>query len=125
VEYGMVAGLIVRNYEKLRIKGAEAKMNFYKWFFHRRKEPTTTALHVCSTAEDEDNKERYNNNNNKNKKNKQQNMKTETNHFFGDVIGYNDIKKLIGMSINAYEPVHILFSGPPASAKTFYEMSYD
>jgi hypothetical protein len=59
-------GLIVRNYEKLRIKGAEAKTNFYKWFFHRKKEPAATTLDVCLTAEYDN--EKYNNtiNNNKN-----------------------------------------------------------
>jgi len=40
----MVAVWIVSNYEKLLIKGAETKINFYKWFFHRRKEPTATTL---------------------------------------------------------------------------------
>jgi hypothetical protein len=33
----MVAVWIVSNYEKLLIKGAEAKMNFYKWFFIEEK----------------------------------------------------------------------------------------
>ena len=119
----MVAGLIVRNYEKLRIKGAEAKMKFYKRFFHRGNKPTTTTtLHVCRTAEDEDDKERYNNHNNNNKNKNEQAAEYEDGDksFFEDVIGYNDIKKLIGMSINAFEPVHILFSGPPASAKTLF-----
>jgi hypothetical protein len=53
---GMEAVWIVSNYEKLLIKWAEAKMNFYKWFFHRRKELATTKLHVCRTAEDENDK---------------------------------------------------------------------
>jgi hypothetical protein len=53
VEYGMVAGLIVRNYEKLRVKGGKAIMNLRKWFFHRRKEHPATTLHVCHTAEDD------------------------------------------------------------------------
>jgi hypothetical protein len=78
----MVTGLIARNYEMLRIKADKAKMNFYKWYFHRRKEHTATTLHVCHTSEDEDDKERYkNNNNNKNRKNEQQNMNMKTKRF--------------------------------------------
>jgi replication-associated recombination protein RarA len=116
----MVAGLIARNYEMLRIKADKAKMNFYKWFFHRRKEHTATTLHVCHTCEDEDDKERYKNNNNKNRKERAAEYEDGDKPFFEDVIGYNDIKKLIRMSINAYEPVHILLSGPPASSKTLF-----
>jgi predicted ATPase with chaperone activity len=120
----MVAGLIVRNYEKLRVKGRKAIKNLRKWFFHRRKEHPAMTLRKCSTTEDD--KERYNNNNNNKNKNEQAaGYEDADKPFFEDIIGYNDIKKLIRMSINAYEPVHILLSGPPASSKTFYEMSYD
>jgi hypothetical protein len=89
-------GLIVRNYEKLKFKGAEAKTNFCKWFFHRRKEPIATTLHVCRTAENEDDKESYNNKNNyKNKNEQPAEYKDGDKSFFEDVIGYNDIKKLL------------------------------
>ena len=40
--------------------------------------------------------------------------------FFEDIIGYNDIKKFLRMSINTEEPIHILLIGPPASAKTMF-----
>src|SRR5919202_169016 len=40
--------------------------------------------------------------------------------FFEYIIGYNDVKKFLRMSINTEEPVHILLIGPPASAKTMF-----
>jgi len=91
-------------------------MNFREWFFHKRKGHTATTLRKCSTTDDD--KERYNNN----KKNKERTAEYEDGDktFFEDIIGYNDIKKLIRMSINAFEPVHILISGPPASSKTLF-----
>ena len=44
----------------------------------------------------------------------------KTNDLFYDIIGYNDIKELFYMSINAQKPVHILLCGPPASAKSIF-----
>jgi holliday junction DNA helicase RuvB len=44
----------------------------------------------------------------------------ESDNFFDYIIGYNDVKKFLRMSINADEPVHILLIGPPASAKTMF-----
>ena len=41
-------------------------------------------------------------------------------NFFDYIIGYNDVKKFLRMSINTEEPVHILLIGPPASAKTMF-----
>jgi Holliday junction DNA helicase RuvB len=41
-------------------------------------------------------------------------------NFFDYIIGYNDVKKFLRMSINTAEPVHILLIGPPASAKTMF-----
>ena len=41
-------------------------------------------------------------------------------NIFGDIIGYDDIKELFDMSINAQKPVHILLCGPPASAKSVF-----
>ena len=43
-----------------------------------------------------------------------------TDDFFEYIIGYNDVKKFLRMSINTEEPVHILLIGPPASAKTMF-----
>jgi holliday junction DNA helicase RuvB len=43
--------------------------------------------------------------------------------LFEDIIGYDDIKKLFGMALGSEEPVHILLSGPPASAKTMFLQS--
>jgi DNA replicative helicase MCM subunit Mcm2 (Cdc46/Mcm family) len=40
--------------------------------------------------------------------------------FFDYIIGYNDVKKFLKMSINTEKPVHILLIGPPASAKTMF-----
>ena len=43
-----------------------------------------------------------------------------TDDFFEYIIGYNDVKKFLRMSIKTEEPVHILLIGPPASAKTMF-----
>jgi holliday junction DNA helicase RuvB len=47
-------------------------------------------------------------------------VESEDNNFFDYIIGYNDVKKFLKMSINTEEPVHILLIGPPASAKTMF-----
>jgi holliday junction DNA helicase RuvB len=47
-------------------------------------------------------------------------VESEDNNFFDYIIGYNDVKKFLRMSINTEEPVHILLIGPPASAKTMF-----
>ena len=44
----------------------------------------------------------------------------DADNFFDYIIGYNDVKKFLRMSINTEEPVHILLIGPPASAKTMF-----
>ena len=46
--------------------------------------------------------------------------KEESDNFFDYIIGYNDVKKFLKMSINTEEPVHTLLIGPPASAKTMF-----
>ncbi|MFL6342448.1 MAG: ATP-binding protein [Nitrososphaeraceae archaeon] len=46
--------------------------------------------------------------------------KEDADNFFNYIIGYNDVKKFLRMSINTEEPVHILLIGPPASAKTMF-----
>jgi holliday junction DNA helicase RuvB len=44
----------------------------------------------------------------------------ESDNFFNYIIGYDDVKKFLRMSINTEEPIHILLIGPPASAKTMF-----
>jgi hypothetical protein len=39
---------------------------------------------------------------------------------FNPVIGFDDIKEIFQLSINADKPVHILLVGPPASAKSLF-----
>jgi replication-associated recombination protein RarA len=43
-----------------------------------------------------------------------------TDSFFQDIVGYEGVKKLFMMSLDSKEPVSILLSGPPASAKTMF-----
>jgi Holliday junction DNA helicase RuvB len=40
--------------------------------------------------------------------------------LFSNIVGYNDVKKIFGLSITSQKPVHILLVGPPASAKTLF-----
>jgi Holliday junction DNA helicase RuvB len=42
--------------------------------------------------------------------------------MFASIVGYADIKKLVIQAIDAPKPVHFLFTGPPASAKTLFLM---
>lgn len=43
-------------------------------------------------------------------------------NLFSSIVGYNNIKTLVKYAIDAAAPVHFLFSGPPASAKTLFLM---
>src|SRR5919197_159148 len=43
--------------------------------------------------------------------------------FFQGIVGYDNIKRLFVMALDAAEPVHILLSGPPACAKTMFLQS--
>jgi holliday junction DNA helicase RuvB len=43
-----------------------------------------------------------------------------TDPIFLDIVGHEDVKKLFTMSLDSKEPVSILLSGPPASAKTMF-----
>jgi replication-associated recombination protein RarA len=47
-------------------------------------------------------------------------VRSSSSDLFEDIIGYDGIKKLFGMALDSDEPVHILLSGPPASAKTVF-----
>jgi hypothetical protein len=40
--------------------------------------------------------------------------------FFSAIVGYSDIKKLLMKCIQSSEPMHIIFDGPPASAKSMF-----
>jgi DNA replicative helicase MCM subunit Mcm2 (Cdc46/Mcm family) len=40
--------------------------------------------------------------------------------YLGHVIGFEDLKEIFQLSINANKPVHILLVGPPASAKSLF-----
>lgn len=42
---------------------------------------------------------------------------------FSNIIGYDDIKAMLKKVINSNERVHVLFIGPPASAKTLFLMA--
>lgn len=44
------------------------------------------------------------------------------NDLFDVIEGYDDIKQLIGVALKCEKPVHLLFSGVPASAKTMFLM---
>jgi replication-associated recombination protein RarA len=43
--------------------------------------------------------------------------------LFDEIIGCEEIKRLFRMALDSAEPVHILLSGPPASAKTLFLQS--
>jgi len=45
---------------------------------------------------------------------------TKEEKFFSNVVGYEDIKKLLLRSIVGREPVHMLLTGPPSSSKTVF-----
>jgi hypothetical protein len=40
--------------------------------------------------------------------------------FFSAIVGFSDIKKLLMKCIQSSEPMHIIFDGPPASAKSMF-----
>ena len=44
----------------------------------------------------------------------------KTDKLFDPIIGFEDIKEIFRLSINADKPVHILLIGPPASAKSLF-----
>ena len=86
-------------------------MNLRKWLSKTKETITTTTLDtvVLLTA-----------NNNSNNKKLSEKQQEEKDKLFEDIIGYDDIKTLFRMAINANDPVHILLIGPPASAKTLF-----
>jgi predicted ATPase with chaperone activity len=42
------------------------------------------------------------------------------NGLFDDIVGFEDVKDLFKMAIQAERPVHLLLCGPPASAKSLF-----
>ena len=45
--------------------------------------------------------------------------------IFSSIIGYDDIKKLLRRGLSADTPLSILFIGPPASAKTMFQLEIE
>jgi MoxR-like ATPase len=92
---------------------ARQKLNLRKWLFKTKETITTTTLSTRDifTA---------NNNSNNNNKPSEKQEEEEKDKLFEDIIGYDDIKRLFRMAINANDPVHVLLIGPPASAKTVF-----
>ena len=43
--------------------------------------------------------------------------------LFDDIVGFEDVKSLFGMSIKAERPVHLLLCGPPSSGKSLFMSS--
>jgi Holliday junction DNA helicase RuvB len=41
-------------------------------------------------------------------------------HIFDDIVGYDDVKELMQISLDLDKPVHILLHGPPAIAKSMF-----
>lgn len=98
-------------------------MNLRKWFFKTKEMIIITTTNTLDTVDIFT----TNNNSSSSKNNKlpppiekQQQEEEEKDELFEDIIGYDDIKRLFRMAINADDPVHILLIGPPASAKTVF-----
>jgi predicted ATPase with chaperone activity len=97
----------------IKSTNGNTKMNLRKWLSKTKETITTTTTTldtvVLLTA-----------NNNSNNKKLSEKQQEEKDKLFEDIIGYDDIKTLFRMAINANDPVHILLIGPPASAKTLF-----
>jgi Holliday junction DNA helicase RuvB len=97
----------------IKSTNGNTKMNLRKWLSKTKETITTTTTTldtvVLLTA-----------NNNSNNKKLSEKQQEEKDKLFEDIIGYDDIKRLFRMAINANDPVHILLIGPPASAKTLF-----
>jgi Holliday junction DNA helicase RuvB len=48
---------------------------------------------------------------------------TQSNPLFDKIIGYDHIKRLFRMALDSDSAIHILLTGPPASAKTMFLIS--
>jgi Holliday junction DNA helicase RuvB len=49
-----------------------------------------------------------------------QSSSSKTDKIFDPIIGFDDLKEIFQLSIDADKPVHILLVGPPASAKSLF-----
>ena len=98
-------------------------MNLRKWFF-RTKEMIITTTNTSDRVDifitNNNNSSSRNRNNKLPPSIEKQQQQEEKDKLFEDIIGYDDIKRLFRMAINANDPVHILLIGPPASAKTLF-----
>ena len=98
-------------------------MNLRKWFFRTKEKIIITTTNTLDTV---DIFTTSNNSSSSSRNNKlpppieKQQQEEEKDELFEDIIGYDDIKRLFRMAINADDPVHILLIGPPASAKTVF-----
>ena len=95
-------------------------MNLRKWLSKTKETITTTLDTVVLFTANNNNNSNNNNSNNSNNKKLSEKQQEEKDKLFEDIIGYDDIKTLFRMAINANDPVHILLIGPPASAKTLF-----
>jgi Holliday junction DNA helicase RuvB len=44
----------------------------------------------------------------------------DTSHLFSSIVGYEDVKELLKVSLELDKPVHVLLHGPPAIAKSMF-----
>ncbi|MGI0072792.1 MAG: ATP-binding protein [Nitrosotalea sp.] len=47
------------------------------------------------------------------------------NDLFASIVGYHEVKELLNRVISSPNPVHVLLVGPPASAKTLFQMEME
>jgi holliday junction DNA helicase RuvB len=40
--------------------------------------------------------------------------------FFSSIVGYSDLKRMLMKAIMSKDPIHVLFTGPPATSKTVF-----
>ncbi len=45
--------------------------------------------------------------------------------LFSNIVGYDDLKELVAKTLISKEPVHVLLTGPPATAKTIFLLEID
>ena len=96
------------------------KLNLRKWFFRTKETITTSTTNILDTVDIFTANNNSSSRNNKQPPIEKQQQEEEKDELFEDIIGYDDIKRLFRMAINANDPVHILLIGPPASAKTVF-----
>ena len=85
-----------------QVENSYCKTIWSSWYTHRRR-MNTSKIHGRRLQHDSRRRDR-----------------SSHQSLFEDIISYDDIKKLFGMALSSNEPIHILLSGPPASAKTVF-----